>query len=271
VCATRYEWPFSHDAARWDWLDDSFRRGLEDGSLSLVANNKADADYVANYTGLEPMRIPSACSYITPTYSGSRAPVVVCTKKDVLAKEICAELRQEAIPLRAGLGKRYGWDQLYDYRALVVIPYNTSLMSLFEHYSACAPIYVPAPTFLKTLMQQHPTEVLSDLSFSQITGRPVPRRARAEADLNDVRDEEIVDWYLRRADFYDHDWMPAIRQFESWPHLESLIASDDHREISREMIATKPERQARIAALWNEVDWLKRVAAGEGRRSSPAS
>jgi hypothetical protein len=260
VCATRYEWPFTHDAARWDWLDEGLRRAVDARSLTVIANNRADADYLENYTGLRPAYVPSACSYIAPTYRGRRPAVVVCTKRDVLAKSICNELKQEAIPLRAGLGKRYAWADLYDYRALVVIPYNTSLMSLFEHYSACAPVYVPSRPFLGELMKDHPAEVLSDLSFSQVTGQPAVIRRSAELNLNEVRDKQVVDWYLDRADFYDRSWMPAIRQFESWPHLDHLIATDDHAAISQEMAADKPERLGRIAALWNDVDWLARLA-----------
>lgn len=259
VCATRYEWPFTHDADRWDWLDEGLRRGVADGALTVVANNRADADYVTNYTGLRPRYIPSACTYIGSAYGGRRSQVVVCTKRDVLAGEICSELKSEAIPLRAGLGKRYTWDELYDYKALVVIPYNTSLMSLFEHYSACVPIYVPTRAFLKQLMRRHPAEVLSDLSFSQITGRPAAARPDAELDLNDTQDDEVVDWYLDRADFYDGDWMPAIREFESWSHLDHLVDSDDHRQISSEMLAERPRRLAHIEALWDQVDWMRRI------------
>jgi hypothetical protein len=259
VSATRYEWPFTHDRARWDWLDDALKKGGDDGSLTVVANNRADADYLTNYTGLRPMHVPSACIYVGQAYRGRKPQVVVCTKRDVLAKEICAELKEDAIPLRAGLGKSYAWDELYDHRALVVIPYNSSIMSLFEHYSACAPVYVPTRPFLKQLMREHPAEALSDLSFSQVTGRPAVAR-RAELDLNDVRDEQVVDWFLDRADFYDHEWMPAIRRFESWSHLDHLIASDDHRAISDEMAAERPHRLNQIKALWNEVAWLDRVA-----------
>jgi hypothetical protein len=263
VCATRYEWPFTHDSARWDWLNERFHHDVAVSSLNIVANNRADADYVANYTGIRPAHIPSACSYIAPTYIGRRRPVVVCTKRDALAQTICAELEREAIPQRAGLGLRYTWAELYEHRALVVIPYNVSIMSLCEHYSACAPTYVPTRAFLKQLMAQYPDEVLSDLSFTQVTGRPAVARPYADLDLNDIRDEQVVDWYLDRADFYDRTWMPRIREFESWSHLDHLIATDDHMAISQQMAIERPERLARIAALWDGIDWMARVAPRE--------
>lgn len=260
VTGTRYDLPVTFDAGRWDWLDSSFQEATEARSLYLVANNRADADYVANHTGIQPPHIPSACTYVGVTYTGTRPSVVVCTKRDVLAKAICDQLKHDAIPLRAGLGKRYAWSRLYEERAVVLIPYNVSYMSLFEHYTACAPIYVPARAFLKQLMAEYPDEVLSDLSFSQYARRPAAARPAAERDLNDVRDEQVVDWFLDRADFYDLEWMPHIRQFESWSHLDHLLATDDQLAISQEMAAEKPHRLARIAALWDDVEWLARVA-----------
>ena len=145
---------------RWRWLDASLQERVASKRLTAVANNRADADYLTNYTGIRPAHVPSACSYI-PAYSGRKPAVVVCSKRDTLAKEICAELSHEAIPLRAGLGPRFSWAQLYEHRALVVVPYNVSIMSLCEHYSACAPVYVPDRAFLKRLMAENPREVLS--------------------------------------------------------------------------------------------------------------
>lgn len=258
VAATRYEWPFTRDAARWAWLDESLRAGVEGGTLTLVANNRADADYLANYTGLRPPAIPSACAYV-PRYTGTKPAVVVASKRDTLARSVAAELRHDAIALRAGLGKRYTWEELYDHRALVVVPYNVSVMSIFEHYTACAPVYVPTPEFLKELMAEHPTEVLSDLSFGQVVGAAVAPRPDVDVDLNDVRDPQVVDWFLERADFYDPQWMPHVRLFESWAHLDHLLGTDDHAAISARMAADAPERRARIAALWDRVDWFDRV------------
>lgn len=260
IAAIRYEWPFTHDARRWDWLDESFRQGVADGWLTLAANNRADADYLENYTGLKPSYIPSACSYTAGKYTGDKSAVAICTPNDALARTICDQLKQQAIPQRAALGKRYSQADLYAQRALVVIPYNVSLMSLFEHYAAGAPLYVPDPGFLKQLQREYPDDVLSEVSFCQVTKQP-PAVRRGAVDLNDLRDEQVVDWYLERADFYDREWMPEIRQFESWAHLDHLLATDDQHAISQEMKAANVERFARIAKLWDELDWLSRVAS----------
>jgi hypothetical protein len=259
VAATRYEWPFTHDAGRWEWLNERFRAGVEDGWLTLAANNRADADYLEHYTGLKPAVLPGACSYTTGAYTGRRGAAVICTPEDVFALSVRDALTQEAIPLRAGLGPRYSREDLYDYRALIFIPYNVSIMSLFEHYAAGAPTYVPSRDFLKRLMIEQPAAVLSSISFSQVTGRP-PALSGGSLDLNDVRDPQVVDWYLDRADFYDPEWMPLLRQFESWSHLDHLLATDDHGAISAEMNASNGERFARIAARYDATAWLDRVA-----------
>jgi hypothetical protein len=259
IAATRYEWPFTHDAARWAWLDDGLRRALEDGWLVLAANNRADADYLEHYTGLRPAVLPGACAYAADAYTGTREQVVVCSPDDDLARTICDALSVGAIPLRAGLGQRYERADLYAHRALVYLPYNVSIMSLFEHYAAGAPVYIPERGFLKQLMRDHPQSVLSSISFCQVTAQPAARTAAP--DLNDVRDDQVVDWYLDRADFYDPEWMPLIRQFESWSHLDHLLRTDDHSAISADMKASNRDRFARIADRYEATGWLDATAA----------
>lgn len=256
VVATRYEWPCTHYRPHWDWLDERLCAGVENGWLTMVANNRADADYLEHYSGLRAMTIPSACSYTDLTYTGRRSSVVVCTPGAALAEATIAALHHDAIPLRSGLGPRYAQADLYDHRALVFLPYNVSIMALFEHYTACAPIYVPARSFLKNLMHEYPADVLSSLSFCQVTGHP-PARSGDSLDLNDTRDEAVVDWYLDRADFYDEEWMPRIRQFHSWNHLDHLLATDDPQTISAQMAAERPERLRRIDALWDRLGWFE--------------
>lgn len=255
VVSTRYEFPCTHYAPSWDWLDARLRAGVEDGWLTLVANNRADADYLRHYTGLEAPHIPSACSYTGLTYTGQRSAVVVSSGASAIERTIADTLRHDAVPLRSGLGARYSWADLYDHRAIVFIPYNVSIMSLFEHYTACAPIYVPSRSFVKELHAHHPADVLGNLSFSQVTGHPAARRV-AGLDLNDTSDDAVVDWYLDRADFYDDEWMPHIRQFDSWEHLDDLLESDDPQAISAEMAAERPVRLGRIDALWDELGWF---------------
>jgi hypothetical protein len=192
IAATRYEWPFTHDAARWAWLDESLREGVDEGWLTLVANNRADADYLESYTGLRPTVIPSACSYIAPTYSGRKAAALVSTRNEDFAARVCRELRSEAMPLRSALGPRYTWAQLYDHRALVLIPYNVSLMALFEHYTANMPIYVPDRRFLKQLVAEHPRDALSAVSFAQVMAAEKTARLARIASLWDG-----LDWMRR--------------------------------------------------------------------------
>lgn len=261
VVATRYEWPLTHSAPGWSWLDEHLRAGVESGWLTVVANNRADADYVEAYCGIRPPHIPSACSYTGLTYTGRKGAAVICTNSDGLATAVAGELTSETIPLRAGLGKAYSRSELYDQRALIFLPYNVSIMALFEHYTACAPTYVPERSFLKKLMREHPADILSSLSFCQVTGRP-PARRPDTIDLNDVSDPQVVDWYLDRADFYDPVWMPRIRQFESWKHLDHLLRTDDPSAISAEMAGERSDRLRRIAALWDDVPWLSKLQRG---------
>jgi hypothetical protein len=259
VAATRYEYPMTHYRPHWEWLDERLRSGVADGWLTLTANNRADADYLEHYTGLTAAHIPSACSYTGLTYTGTKRPVVFYTGREPFAVELTEKVRHEAIAPHTALGRIFSWNDLYDQRAIVFIPYNVSVMALFEMYTACVPLYVPARAFLKELMQRHPRDVLSSLSFCQVTGHPPARRVDG-LDLNDLSDETVVDWYLDRADFYDPEWMPGIRFFESWEHLDHLLDTDDPAAISAEMASARPDRLQRIDAMWDGVAWFDAVA-----------
>lgn len=258
VAATRYEWPCTFYRPHWDWLDDGMRAGVRGGWLTLVANNKADADYLEAYTGLHAAHIPSACTYTGIRWTGRRRAAVVCTNGERLAADAIAAMRHEALPLRSGLGARYSQADLYDHGPLVFIPYNVSIMALFEHYTACAPIYVPDRAFLKELMREYPKDVLSSVSFCQVAGHPPAKRPDG-LDLNDLRDPAVVDWYLDRADFYDADWMPHVRRFESWAHLDDMLQRDDPHEISAAMASDRDGRLRRIDALWDSLGWFEKV------------
>jgi hypothetical protein len=259
VAATRYEYPLTHFRPHWDWLDDRLRAGVADGWLTLTANNRADADYLERYTGLRAAHIPSGCSYTGLTYTGTKRPAAIYTGRDPFAAAITAKLRHESIVPHASLGRIFSWADLYDQRAVVFVPYNVSIMALFEMYTACVPLYVPDRAFLKELMQRYPEDVLSSLSFCQVTRKP-PARHGNGLDLNDVTDEAVVDWYLERADFYDTEWMPHIRLFESWEHLDHLLHTDDLPAISAAMEAARPGRLHRIDARWDELAWFDAVA-----------
>lgn len=258
VAATRYEYPMTHYLPHWEWLDERLRAGVAEGWLTLAANNRADADYLEHYTGLKPAHIPSACSYTGLTYTGTQRPVVMYAGRDRFGAELAEKLRHEAVAPHAALGARFSWADLYDQRAVVFLPYNVSVMALCELYTACMPIYVPARALLKDLMREYPADVLSSLSFTQVTGHRPARRPDG-LDLNDVSDEEVVDWYLDRADFYDPDWMPHVRQFESWDHLDHLLDADDPHAISAAMASDRPARLRRIDALWDALPWLSEL------------
>lgn len=259
ICATRYEHPFTQDADRWRWLNAALQEGIEAGWLTLVANNRADADYLANYTGVTAAYIPSSCAYTKGMYSGSRDVSVVASFGEQVARDAVGELKQTALPLRKALGRSYGWDDLYDCRALILIPYNVSTMTLFEAYTACMPIYVPSKKFLKKLTASYPGEVMCHLSFSQVVGGNAALRPSSGIDLNDIHDPSVLEWYLDRADFYSQEWMPEMRQFESWTHLDHLLATDDQQAISERMKTAREDRQRRIRALWCSLGWLNRV------------
>jgi hypothetical protein len=58
----------------------------------------------------------------------------------------------------------------------VYVPYNVSIMSLFEQYTANFPLFFPTKPYLRDLFAANSDRVLSQLSHNQYLGLP-PRSA----------------------------------------------------------------------------------------------
>lgn len=59
INSTRYEQPFTLDPDKWEWLNDYLKKGVEEGKIFIVSNNKGDQQYLKHYTGIQSEHIPS--------------------------------------------------------------------------------------------------------------------------------------------------------------------------------------------------------------------
>jgi hypothetical protein len=150
---------------------------------------------------------------------------------------------------------KYNWKELGDFRAIVHIPYNTSLMSIFEQYTANIPLLFPSRTYMKELYAGHFRQgVLSEISFASIAKLPAMSAIGAPSpDPNAYTDVDGIMEWVELADFYDEDNMPYVTYFDSAEHLADLTASVDFNAISRKMGVYNVSRRARVHAAWSRV------------------
>lgn len=220
LTGTRYEWPYTFDSRQWHRLDSFLVKNVNSGRLTLVANNRADADYIEYFTGLTPSYVPSLCDYTRLRWDGSASRrLIQATRSPSLASHINRITNGDWRDIRAELGKFYNWKELARGSVVCVIPYNISTMSLFELATMGVPVIVPSQSLMKELHSAH-IGVLSDLSFIEMSGASTS--GLRSDNPNNYNSEGYLDWWLERADFYNSKLMPNVIQINKLEELNDL-------------------------------------------------
>lgn len=220
VAATRYEYPCSNNTDKWSWLDNKLRSMIDSGQIIPIANNKYDKFYCEYFIEREFKHIPSLCNYTNSKYSGNK-DVIVSGRSNINGFNHISSLG------------RFDWADLYSHKAIVHIPYNVSIMSIFEQYSANVPLFFPTIEFGKKIKGY-----LSELLF-------LPN-ARFSKNLTD-------DTALALSDFYDQEWMPYVEHFDSIEDLIVKINNCSYDKISDNIEQYNKGRSNKILNLWKQI------------------
>lgn len=222
VASTRYEQPFSNNEDKWSWLNDKLRAMIDSGQIIAVANNKYDKFYCELFLDREFIHIPSLCDYTNERHLGIKNPIVA------------GRLKIDGYNHISSLG-RFSWKELYSHKAIIHIPYNVSIMSIFEQYTANVPMFFPTIRFGKKL-----SGYLSELFF--------------KPNLFVYKNSILTyDTSIMLSDFYDQEWMPFIQYFDSIDNLNDSIEKCDFEDISKSMQGFNKIRKKKITKKWEEV------------------
>jgi hypothetical protein len=252
VASTRYEYPFSFDRKRWQWLNAELQDGIDRGLVIAIANNRYDAAYAEYFTGRRWQVIPSYCGYTGARYTGRRKEFVYQSQYGAFP------LSPAMVPKEKALPQRYQWQELFDYRGIVHVPYNASTMSIFEQYTAGMPLFFPTLGYLMELYRDNwHSGVLSEISYNQVhhvdSGSAISGALPGFADPNDYLDFENISRWIALADYYDRTMMPGINYFDSARQLEDMLVDLDIGACTRVMQEANEWRRHKIYASWNEV------------------
>jgi hypothetical protein len=219
VAGTRYEWPLTGDRNLWSQFDQYIQAHSTAGDLLIAANNLGDADYLKYSTGVTPRYVPSLCDYTGQSWNGIVSEYLVIARSDDLIEEVRRLTDNLWVDSRRGLGKNYSWSDLARGKALFVVPYNISTMSLFELATMGVPVIVPSSKLLKSLRQKF-TGVLSELSFMEMNSMNVSDLE--EGNPNNFLSSSYLDWWIERADFYNSDLMPNVSVIDRLEQLNDI-------------------------------------------------
>jgi hypothetical protein len=257
VAATRYEFPFSRRPDLWSKFNKHIQLNIDQGKLIAVSNNKYDAEYCKLFTEREWEHIPSLCGYTGAKYTSTRDSFLYSSKLPAQW-----DPSQSILPFPT---HRYEWQEIADHKGIIHIPYNASIMSIFEQYNAGIPLFFPTWDFLKVLHREYyRSGVLSELSWSQVRYHQGGYGLRSALPVDNARDpnnftdtDSIMEW-VKLADFYDQENLPHIQYFNSPPHLNELLNTVDFKKISKNMRDHTIIRRKRIHAQWsNLLDRIK--------------
>lgn len=261
VASTRYEAPFSGDRERWQWLNKELSLLNKEDRLIAVANNKYDKAYCERFTEFEWRHIPSLCDYTGMTWKPLYDTFLVDSRG------IFPRMSRVPVQYKYKLG-RYAWEELSRYRGIVVIPYNASVMSVFEYYTANIPLFFPSPDFSRQLYHSlRDYEVYSELSWNRVLGIPEgsaigPVRGHTP-DPNLYNDDDSMGFWMEKSDWYDSEWMPFITYFDSFADLEHKLETTDLAAVSRNMSRFNRYRAHAIRQGWSEL-LGRRIPEGKG-------
>jgi len=232
VASTRYEAPFSNDVNRWNWLNQKLVSMIDNGQITPIANNKYDKFYCEYFTDREWQHIPSICDYTKTKYKCRRNEHILFGRN----------ARGGSFRPVGSLGK-YRWDDLYSYKSIIHVPYNVSIMSIFEQYTANVPMFFPS---LNSVIKMSPRRSPRNQYLSELFYFPNMITSSQRKDL--IRKE-----VLGLADFYDDEWMPFVLFYDNWSHLNKEVHNQDFKNISKNMEEFNVLRQKRIYELWDKL------------------
>lgn len=246
VLCIRYEIPFSSSPMEWEALTRLLVKRNSRGLAHFVANNSYDAAYFEYFTGIRPTLIPSVCAYVdqhvSSAWSPGRSEVLVFGEAET--GRACASRLPNAHFIRDRF-TRYAYDDVARVRAHVIIPYNASAMSFFEHFWLGVPQFAPTPRFL--LQLQRDGRALSQLTGEGFGPSPVGRRGGTLPDPNDGRNVEA---WLPLHDIYT---FPFVTLFDSFEELTRLLDSVDGPSVSARMRAFNERRRMEARSRWAQV------------------
>jgi hypothetical protein len=216
----RYDMPFcwSKSTRVLQKYIESLRRMYSRGQLQIVSNNRADQDYTYFGTGIRADYNPSLCLYTNTQYAPTKPTFVYYTGVSYH-------------PLISSRPAKHEWSDITSYRGVIHVPYDASLMSMFEHFTAGCPLFVPSKQFWKTSSNMK--------SVSNYWGENLPDY------LSSVAKPEF---WIERSDLYTLFASPNTYYFDSFQHLTELLEAFEYVDDR----AFRAEHIAKVKAKWTE-------------------
>jgi len=172
IASTRYELGrFGTD--RWTKWNNKLVQIANTPTNVVGGNNRYEVEYIKYFTGIQPQLLPSFCGYLSNKYAPSRsgfllAPVhnhgfeaIFMSEYKALCKNMSCTSKLMHLRERY---PHYKYSDLTAHAGMVYIPYQVSVMSMFEQYRMNIPLFFPSLELLTTWQHKHMVKIYSSIS-----------------------------------------------------------------------------------------------------------
>lgn len=245
IASTRYELA-RYERNQWLKWNENLIRISQDPKNIVAANNLYDAKYIRYFTGINVTVLPSSCNYTNSFYNPKRREFLLASihnqRFDLLFQHLLSKSLNRATnkqiqihPIRH-LYPNYQYSDLANHPAIIHVPYQVSIMSLFEQYRMNIPLFFPS---LDLLTEWHcEYGVVNEKTWDQTLTGVIPGASTIQGVLpnipnpNNDRDRVSIRYWLNFSDFYQ--W-PHVIYYDSTDDLIQKLDSTDFRMISKQM------------------------------------
>ncbi|UJR08081.1 hypothetical protein I4U23_012358 [Adineta vaga] len=263
IASTRYELA-RFDPHQWMQLNENLKRISQDPKNVIAANNLYDAEYIHYFTGIDVTLLTSLCNYTNVQYHRTKKEFLLAPihepKFDILLRKMLDKSLQEheekhirIVPLRE-IYRDYTYSDLSHHPAIIHVPYQVSVMSLFEQYRMNIPLLFPSLDLLTRWHVEY--GAVNEKTWDQVLYGVKPHRSHIDGiltnvpDPNNDRNESSIRYWLKFSDFYQ--W-PHIIYFESIDDLIQKLSSTDFDMISKKMKKYNEKVRRNLLKKWKNI------------------
>jgi len=166
IASTRYELG-RFTADRWRKWNNNLVQIAKIRANVVGGNNLYDVEYIKYFTGIQPQLLPSFCGYLANKYSPHRSGFLLAPVHRKGFERLFLSEYKTACENVSCTGKltrlreiypQYNYSDLTAHAGIVYVPYQVSVMSMFEQYRMNIPLFFPSVDLLTTW--QH-TDIVS--------------------------------------------------------------------------------------------------------------
>ena len=283
IATTRYNLA-RFESDRWTHWNEVLT-GIAAGPANVVAaNNLYDAEYIRHFTGIDARVLPSNCGYVfNLTYNQTRPGYLLGNTRNRVILEYfksefsrsCADLAttSSSCPpaLLVGVYDKYPFPNLQfsdiiAHAGIVHLPYQVSVMSLFEQYRMNVPLFCPSERLLfewqlrfEAMNERAARPALLGWPLDPTAPRPNGSVIAAHPSQRGVPDpnDEIHPAAIRHwIQFADYLQWPHITRFDTVDELVRLLMTltpADLRRISDRMRTHNAQVRAELVDEWRNI------------------